>query len=105
MEFQRKSPWKKVELIIVVLDQINEDYTNNGEIIRIEKRCHQYLNNRIEQDHRFINKRTNPMLGFKSLSSAENTLSGFELITMIQKQQVFNGNSMSNWQVFKSLAV
>jgi putative transposase len=32
-----------------------------------------YKNNRIEQDHRFIKKRTNPMLGFKSMRSADNT--------------------------------
>ncbi len=89
---------------IAALDQINEDNTNNGEIIRIEKRCHKYLNNRIEQDHRFIKRRTNPMLGFKSFSSAKNTLTGLELIRMIQKQQVVHGYGMSNWQIFRSLA-
>ena len=29
-----------------------------------------YLNNRIEQDHRFIKRLTNPMLGFKSYDAA-----------------------------------
>jgi len=89
---------------IAALDQINEDYVNNDEITRIEKRCHKYLNNRIEQDHRFIKRRTNPMHGFKSFSSAKNTLIGLELIRMIQKQQVVHGYGLSNWQIFRSLA-
>jgi putative transposase len=32
-----------------------------------------YLNNIIEQDHRFIKKRTKPMLGFKSFNSVRTT--------------------------------
>ncbi|MCW3787973.1 DDE-type integrase/transposase/recombinase [Plebeiibacterium sediminum] len=89
---------------IAALDQINDDYINCGEITRIEKRCSKYLNNRIEQDHRFIKRRTNPMLGFKSFSSAINTLTGLELMRIIQKKQVINGRGLSNWQIFKSLA-
>jgi len=42
--------------------------------IRIRKS--QYLNNRIEQDHRRIKRRTRSMLGFKSMASAEVILSG-----------------------------
>jgi transposase-like protein len=30
----------------------------------------QYMNNRIEQDHRRIKRRTRPMLGFKAMASA-----------------------------------
>ena len=53
-----------------------------------------YLNNIIEQDHRFIKKRTKPMLGFKSFRSAKITLAGIESVRMIQKGQVhgFNEN-------------
>ncbi|OJY78640.1 MAG: hypothetical protein BGP09_02490 [Rhizobium sp. 60-20] len=40
--------------------------------IRIRRR--QYLNNRIEQDHRRIKRRIRSMLGFKSTASAEITL-------------------------------
>ena len=47
-----------------------------------------YLNNIVEQDHRFIKKRTAPMLGFKSYYSAKNTLNGIENIRMIQKGQI-----------------
>ena len=34
-------------------------------------RQNKYLNNRIEQDHRFIKKRVRAMLGFKSFQSAQ----------------------------------
>jgi putative transposase len=33
-----------------------------------------YLNNLIEQDHRFIKKITKPMMGFKAFHSAKATL-------------------------------
>jgi putative transposase len=51
-----------------------------------------YLNNIIEQDHRFIKKRTKPMLGFKSFRSAKITLAGIESVRMIQKGQVHGFN-------------
>lgn len=46
-----------------------------------------YLNNRIEQDHRFIKRRTRPMLGFKAYHSAAATLEGIEVAQMIRKKQ------------------
>ena len=47
-----------------------------------------YLNNIVEQDHRFIKKKTNPMLGFKSCETAKNTICGIEIMHMIHKGQV-----------------
>jgi transposase-like protein len=47
----------------------------------------QYLNNRIEQDHRAIKRRVRPMLGFKSVASARVILGGIEMIHMMRKQQ------------------
>ena len=47
-----------------------------------------YLNNRVEQDHRFIKKLTNPMLGFKAFHSAQATLAGIETAHMIRKGQL-----------------
>lgn len=38
-----------------------------------------YLNNIVEQDHRFVKRRTRPMLGFKSFASAAATLDGTEI--------------------------
>jgi len=46
------------------------------------------LNNIVEQDHRFINKKIDPMLGFKSLDSAERTIAGIEMMHMIYKGQI-----------------
>lgn len=46
-----------------------------------------YLNNMIEQDHRFIKKLTRPMKGFKSFQSASATLDGIEVAHMIRKHQ------------------
>jgi len=48
------------------------DYFNEGleENEKIEIRQIKYLNNIIEQDHRFIKKRTRPALGFKCFHSA-----------------------------------
>jgi transposase-like protein len=41
---------------------------------RCELRQVKYLNNRIEQDHRFIKRLTNPGIGFLSFATAERTL-------------------------------
>ena len=38
-----------------------------------------YLNNVIEQDHRFIKRRTRPMLGFKQFTTAWRTVRGIEM--------------------------
>lgn len=50
-------------------------------------RQNKYLNNRMEQDHRFIKKRVRAMLGFKSFRSALIILSGIELMHMMRKGQ------------------
>ncbi len=44
-------------------------------------------NNCIEQDHRAIKRRLQPMLGFKSVASARVILGGIELIHMMRNQQ------------------
>jgi transposase-like protein len=47
-----------------------------------------YLNNIVEQDHRFIKKRVSSMLGFKSFDTAISILSGVEAMHMIKKEQI-----------------
>jgi IS6 family transposase len=47
-----------------------------------------YLNNVIEQDHRFIKKKVRASQCFKSFHTAERTLEGIEAINMIRKGQV-----------------
>jgi IS6 family transposase len=63
-----------------------------------------YLNNLIEQDHRFIKKRTNPMLGFKSFETAVKTIQGIETMYMIRKWQIQlkNLSAPNNVQLFNS---
>jgi putative transposase len=58
----------------------------------------------IEQDHRFIKKRTKPMLGFKSFRSAKTTIAGIENICIIQKGRIVGSNdSVSTYKNFKML--
>ena len=47
-----------------------------------------YLNNVIEQDHRFIKKKVRASQCFKSFQTAERTLEGIEAVNMIRKGQV-----------------
>ena len=42
----------------------------------------------MEQDHRFIKRRTNPGLGFGSFNTARRTLKGYEAMHMIRKGQI-----------------
>lgn len=63
-----------------------------------------YLNNRIEQDHRFIKKVTRPMKGFKSFRSAAATLDGIEVAHMIRKGQFSTNTGQSALQQFAALA-
>ena len=47
-----------------------------------------YLNNVIEQDHRFIKKKVRASQCFKSFHTAERTLEGIEAMHMVRKGQV-----------------
>jgi putative transposase len=62
-----------------------------------------YLNNIIEQDHRFIKKITRPMLEFKAFHSASATLAGIETAHMIRKGQLCD-QSLPAHQQFMALA-
>jgi transposase-like protein len=46
-----------------------------------------YLNNLIEQDHRGVKSRTQPILGFKNFESAAITIADVELFHRIHKNQ------------------
>ncbi|MGG3523874.1 DDE-type integrase/transposase/recombinase, partial [Bacillus pseudomycoides] len=54
----------------------------------IQIRQVKYLNNIVEQDHRFIKKRVRSMLGFKSYETAASILSGVEAMHMMKKRQL-----------------
>jgi transposase-like protein len=54
----------------------------------VELRQVTYLNNLIEQDHRFIKRLVKPGMGFFSFETAWRTLQGDEMINIIRKGQV-----------------
>ena len=47
-----------------------------------------YLNNVLEQDHRFVKKRIAASLWFRSTDGAIRTIAGYEAMNMIRKGQV-----------------
>ncbi|WP_144641539.1 IS6 family transposase [Bacillus cereus] len=60
-----------------------------------------YLNNIVEQDHRFIKKRIRSMLGFKSYKTSASILSGVETIHMVKKEQIdLQNQSVQNQNIF-----
>jgi IS6 family transposase len=63
---------------------MNEKNLSKETLIRQTK----YLNNIVEQDHRFIKKITNPMMGFKSFRTAEQTITGIEAFHIRRKEHV-----------------
>ena len=65
------------------MDEIN----GRGETPIIVRQV-KYLNNIVEQDHRFVKRITKPMLNFKSFRAARNVLAGIELMHMIRKGQL-----------------
>ena len=62
-----------------------------------------YLNNLIEQDHRFIKRLVKAGLGFCSFSTAWRTLRGYETMHMIQKGQVPAGGIQNQVKFVDSL--
>ena len=74
---------------------------NKDENKRVKIRQCKYLNNVVEQDHRFIKRQVRPMLGFKSFWSARATLAGIEVWRMLKKGQL--KSSLPVWQQFYSL--
>jgi len=76
---------------------------NVDENKRVKIRQCKYLNNVVEQDHRFIKRITRPILGFKSFCSAQSTLAGIELWRMLKKGQ--NRSTLPAWEQFYALAL
>lgn len=62
-----------------------------------------YLNNILEQDHRFIKRITKHMLGFKAFHPASAIIAGIEVAHMIRKKPFTNDNR-SPFEVFGDLA-
>lgn len=64
--------------------------TNLKKVGELGPRCRcrtaPYLNNIVEQDHRFIKKRIAASLGFRSVTGALNTIAGYEAMAHDQKR-------------------
>ncbi|WP_070170749.1 IS6 family transposase, partial [Bacillus mycoides] len=65
----------------------------------MQLRQQKYLNNIVEQDHRFIKKRVRSMLGFKSFKTATSILRGVEAMHMMKKGQTSQGGKSVQNQV------
>jgi transposase-like protein len=50
-----------------------------------------YLNNMVEQDHRFMKRRVNSGLGFSAFSTAQRTIQGYEALHMLRNGQLGGG--------------
>ena len=74
--------------------------------VEIELRQSKYLNNLVEQDHRAVKRRTQPMLGFKDFHCAAKLIAGIETMHMIRKGQLDcpDGEAMPAAMQFYSLA-
>ena len=81
------------------IDAVNAEFLEKIEIRQVK-----YLNNIVEQDHRFIKKITNSIMGFKSFHSALATLDGIELHHMIKKGQMKSAKNNTIFEQFYSLA-
>ncbi|MFT5217318.1 MAG: putative transposase [Glaciecola sp.] len=62
-----------------------------------------YLNNIVEQDHRRVKRRITITTGYKEFESAQKTLAGIEVVSVIQKGQLKSPNC-SHFKTFCSLA-
>ena len=83
------------------------DLKQTGELgRRCRCRTAPYLNNIVEQDHRFIKKRITASLGFRSVEGACRTIEGYEAMHAIRKGQVrwvAKGNAVAQRQFIHTL--
>lgn len=67
--------------------------------VGIQLRRVKYLNNIVEQDHRFIKKRVRSMLGLTSFRTATSVISGIEAMHMIKKGQLISRDKSAQNQI------
>jgi transposase-like protein len=65
------------------------DWKESGEWPRqVQVRTSKYLNNRIEQDHRTVKRRTKLAMGYGSFRTAWRTIQGIETMHLLRKGRV-----------------
>ena len=80
---------------VITVDK-NAAYPVAFEVLQQERRLPEtcllrqckYLNNVVEQDHRFVKCRVNPGLGFGAFHTAQRTIQGYEAMHMLRKGQI-----------------
>ena len=70
----------------------------------VEVRQRKYLNNIVEQDHRFVKQKMRASLGWQTFYTAQATIAGIELVHMIKKGQVRPRIGGTDAQPFFALA-
>lgn len=84
--------------------QLALQFMLGGIFTQITVRQIKYLNNIVEQDHRFVKKITKPMKGFKEFHSAAETLAGIEHHHMLRKNQHTQSANQTIFEQFTGLA-
>ena len=109
-KFFNKSIGNNGKLRVINIDKSGSNFTairavnrNNYWKKNIKVRQCKYLNNIIEQDHRNIKRRIAIDTGFKEFESAQRTLAGMEVVSIIKKNQIIDSKS-TVFQTFRSLA-
>ena len=69
-----------------------------------ELRQSKYLNNMIEQDHRFIKRLIKLGMGFFSVETAWRTVQGYEAMNMLRKGQIRGGDKRDSRKQMEFIA-
>jgi transposase-like protein len=86
-----------------------QELKQSGEILyqKMRVRSRAYLNHFLEQKHRRVKRRVNPMLGFKSFENAGLVIAGIELAQKISKRPYdlrrLGGTAASHAQVWQRM--
>jgi transposase-like protein len=102
MEAAKRFFQQAVEVIGSALQRVTTDGHNSSprairETLgtRVIHRCHPYLNNRLEQDHRGIKQRYDPMRGFGSFTSASHFCRAFDEVRQYFRFRATRNQSVS----------
>jgi len=109
-KFFNKAIGNNVKPRVINIDKSGANYEaikvvnkRSNSVKKVKIRQCKYLNNNVEQDHRNIKRRIVITTGFKEFESAQRTLSGIEVVSIIRKNQI-EGSGLTTFKTFYSLA-
>jgi transposase, IS6 family len=82
VRFATREAARKIE------DQQIQSYAKDRCFLLQDSGNPKYLNNVVEQDHRFVKRRVNPGLGFGAFATAQRTIQGYEAMHMFRKGRI-----------------